>query len=184
MRTHTALQGTLVLLALASCCACFSLRGPADVHEALDRKLGVHLHEEFGFRSGFLTTKLAGGILRAASDEPVSLEGLSGFEIGVYSQTEHDARNSPGIDRFTLDGWDVVLRARDKEGEALFLVRRNGDSIREVLLLVRDQDEREIVVARLRGHLEQLLEQTVRAASRGKGRAAVARDVALVRSED
>jgi hypothetical protein len=83
-----------------------------------------------------------------------------------------------------LEGWDVILRARDKDGEALFLARRDGESIREVLLIVQDADEEEIVVARLKGRLERLLERTVHDACEGHGRAAVARDVAVVRHED
>ncbi len=73
----------LALAVLLPTLGCFAYREPAEVRDALDRRFGAGLEREFGFKAGFLTTKLAGGMLRLASDEPAATRGVSGVPLGV-----------------------------------------------------------------------------------------------------
>lgn len=167
-RTALALSAAIALAPSAGCIGSHSTR---DVRSAIDDQMGVRLDRDFGLKMGFLSTKLALGVVRLASDEPIPMRGLSGLELAVYSLPEGERSRKPlrGLIDLELDGWETVLRVRDDGGEALVLVRQNGDSIRGLLFVVQDDSDRQVLVARLRGRLERLLEDSLRAGFDGAG---------------
>lgn len=178
MKTSRILLVPAVAALLLSGAACFAYRGPREVRQALDAQLGVELDREFGFKVGFLGTKLALGVARLASEEPVPLSGLRRIELAVYS-IPGPGNSGRHLSDLKLKGWESVIRVRDAGGEAVVLVRQERDSIRGLLLVVQDhgEDDGQVMVARLSGSLERLLKGTVRDSLAGSGREGVRKGI-------
>lgn len=164
-----------VILAVTACAGCLTARGPIEVRDALRERYGFVPEREFGLRAGFLTTKLALGVARLASDEPIPGLGISGFEVATYRMPAADPTHRGGIRDLKIRGWAPVVRVRDRDGEAVILVREGGSSFRGLLVVSADPADDEIVVVRLRGRLERMLQGAVREAMGGAGSEAIAR---------
>ena len=84
------------------------------------------------------------------------------IRVGVY-KTEVlpplDDVDLPRLRRFREDGWEVAVKVRERDEMAWVLYRERHDTVRDLYVLVLSEDE--LVVARVQGHLNRLLERIV-----------------------
>ncbi len=156
------LLATAVLVTTAVACATY--RGPRGIESAIEDQFGANLEREFGLELGWTTTKIAGAIVaHDGGEEAGALDGITGIGVVVFKL--HQAAAQPArLDprRLDLGDFETVLDARDRDGQVLVLAKAHRGSIHEVLLLACDVEE--VVVARLRGDLDRLVERVTRAA--------------------
>jgi hypothetical protein len=164
-----ALVAALVALGLGT--SCLTYRGPRGVREQLESQMGVELDREFGIKLGFLSTKLASGIARMASDEPLPLRGISGIGVVTYNLPPSKDREQRSLRELKLDGWETLLRVRDHGDDATVLARMDGEHIRGLLFVVKDDDE--VTIAKIRGRLERMLETAINQSLEGRGPGAI-----------
>ena len=157
----------LVAAALASLAAgCFAYRGPRALESSLEDQMGAGLEREFGFKLGWTATKLTGTLVGRDGDaDDLSIRDLSGVAVAIYKVPAgaRGARLDPR--KLGLRRYETVLDVRDRDGQVLLLTRSRSDAIREALFVSVDREE--VVVARLRGRLDRLIERAVRGADDG-----------------
>jgi hypothetical protein len=151
---------------VASACGCMTYRGPRGVEAAIERKAAVELHREVGFKLGPISTKLAASLLHHWADDQV-IRDLSGIGVAVFEVTKHGGYPTQPITAKDLGvpGWQPMVESRSDGEQLLVLAKPEDGELREMMFLSIESDE--VVVARLKGHLDRLIEKTLAAADQG-----------------
>jgi hypothetical protein len=149
-------------LASVSC----MLHGPRDVERELSAAAGVELESDFGISLGRFGTWVARKVARSTDEVDFSLKGVKRVQVGVY-QVAGLRRGYENVRPLTMDHfsdqWTPVVRVREP-GEEVFVLTHQDDAdrIRGLLVVVTDQDE--WVIVRIKGKLDQVLEEAMRVA--------------------
>jgi hypothetical protein len=154
-----------------SATGCMTYRGPRGVEATIERKADVKLHREMGFKLGPLSTKIAVSVLHHWADDQ-DFRDLTGIGVAVFEVTRREGAPAQPITAKDLgaEGWRPMIENRS-EGEQLLVLAKPGDGeIREMIFLSIDNDE--VVVARLKGHLDRLIAKTLSAAEHDGARGA------------
>jgi hypothetical protein len=166
------LGAVLALALLAS--ACEGRISPASVRSEVIRQAGEPA-SEFELTLGRLTAALLRRGLGPRPDGSLPLEGLTGFELAVYGLPPGAAAEGLDFSRITPFGWENVVRYKEGGRSALVMIRRRGDTIRDLALVVAGGQE--VVYGRLRGKLPATLPQAIRDAVATGGTAPVKRQL-------
>ncbi len=176
MKARALLAAALGAALVAGGASCVTYRGPRGVEEAIEREIGADLDREFGLKLGWTSTRVVAALVRdGAEDDPLDLGGLTGLGVAVFGVPE-GARPPRRIDgrRLGLRGWETVLDVRDEGEQVLLLARGRGGEIRDALVVAYDGEE--VVLARLRGRLDRIVDRMLEGAeadgARGARRAA------------
>jgi hypothetical protein len=158
----------LIALGSLSGCGLVFYRGPQGVEGAIERQLGCKLDRQFGLKLGFATAPLASSIVRAMADEEDEgfLRELHLRQVGVaVFQVEKRRGREGALDarKLGLGDWDTLVRVREDGDQMLLLSKpsRKG-GIKEAVVVSYDGDE--VVLVRLKGDLDRLIEAAARAA--------------------
>jgi hypothetical protein len=158
----TSRAALFLLLALAlSSAACIGFRGPEQIRREISFNSGVELDREMGFtirRSGMWLVRAG---LRIAGEDEISLRGVRGVQVGIYQVRGSEMGRHPRIplEAGRFSDWDPVVRVHEEDEEVLVLVREKKGSIRRMLVVVSDDEE--LVVVRMKGKLESILEEAM-----------------------
>jgi hypothetical protein len=160
--------GALALFATG----CMTYRGPLGVEEAIERKAQVELHRELGIKLGPLSTKFAASFVHHSDGDQDFLRDVSGIALTVFEVTRH--KDAPA-GRITakdvgVEGWHPVLENRSEDEQLLLLAKPGNGEIREMMLVSIESDE--VVVIRLKGHLDRLIARTLAGADQDGARGA------------
>ena len=158
------------VLAIAAA-GCMTYRGPVGVEATIERKAHVELHREEGIKLGPLSTRIAAAIIHD-SDDDLDLRDLSGIGVVVYEVTNHTGAPAERITAKDLgvEGWRPMIESRSEGEQVLIFAKPGNGEIREMMLVSLDSDE--VVVARLKGHLDRLISKTLAAADHDGARGA------------
>jgi len=165
--TRIAAASALALFAAG----CMTYRGPVGVEATIEMKAQVELRREMGIKLGPLSTKFAASIVHDGDDD-LDLRDLTGIGVAVFEVTKHTGEPAQRLDAKDLgvEGWRPMIESRS-EGEQLLLLAKPGNGeIREMMLVSIESDE--VVVVRLKGHLDRLIEKTLVATDRDGARGA------------
>jgi hypothetical protein len=159
-----AFAGAAVLV--ASACGCMTYRGPRGVEAVIERKAAVELHREMGFKLGPISTKIAVSLVHHWADDQ-DFRDLSGIGVAVFEVTRHrgDPTQPITANDLGVPGWQPMVESRSDGEQLLVLAKPGNGELREIMFLSIDGDE--VVVARLKGHLDRLIEKTLAAADQG-----------------
>ncbi len=157
-------RSALAAALVAASAGCVTYRGPRGIESAIEDQIGANLEREFGLKLGWATTKLTGSIVAHDGDgDALAFQDVTGLGVAVFKVPEGATRRAaldPG--RLGLSGFETVLDARDRDGQVLVLARMRHDTVHEIVLVSCEDDE--VVIARLRGDLDGLLQRVTRAA--------------------
>lgn len=163
-------MGLAATLFVATGCGTVFYRGPHGVEGAIERQLGCDLERRFGLKLGFATARLASGVVRAAADEEddAFLKDLHLRQVGVAVFGVENRRGTEApLDarKLGLPDWDTLLRVKD-DGEQVLVLSRpaRAGGIKEAVLISYDGDE--VVLVRLKGDLDRLIQAAAAAAAR------------------
>jgi hypothetical protein len=158
---------------LSTGCGLAFYRGPAGMEGALERQLDCELNRDFGLKLGFLTAPLASGIVRRVADE----EGDEAFlrdlhlrkvAVAVF-HVEDQGGDVRGLDprKLGLSGWDTLVRVKESGEQVLVMSKagRNG-GIKDVVVVSYNGGE--VVLVRLKGDLDRLVQAAAEAAARDR----------------
>jgi hypothetical protein len=156
----------LLLVPALAGTACVRFHGPRDLRRELSESAGVRLEREMGFtvtRSGVWLARW--GMKRAEADMPVSLKGIKRAQVGIYNvgglARGSDERSPLEIEGL-LDGWQPWVKVHEDGEDVLVMVRERKGSVRGLVVVVAAEEE--WVLVRLKGDLEQILEEAIRLA--------------------
>jgi hypothetical protein len=141
-------------------------RGPRGVEATIERKAQVELHRELGFKLGPLTTKIAASILHH-EDSDQDFRDLTGIGVAVFEVTKHTGAPTERLDARDLgvEGWQPMIQTYSDGEQLLVLAKAGNGEIREMMVVSIEDDE--VVVAKLKGHLDRLIAKTLEAADHG-----------------
>ena len=154
-----------------SAAGCMTYRGPRGVEAAIERKGEVELHRETGFKLGPISTKITASILHH-NGEDQDFRDLSEIGIVVFEVTRHTGAVAQPITAkdLGLEGWRPMIESLSEGEQLLVLAKTRDGEIREMMFVSIESDE--VVVARLKGHLDRLIEKTLSAADHDGARGA------------
>jgi hypothetical protein len=163
--------GAVALVVALFAAGCMTYRGPRGVEAMIERKAEVELKRELGFKLGPLSTKIAVSILRHEDDD-TDFRDLSGIGVAVFEVTGHAGAHAQPITAadLGLTGWRPIVENRSDGEQVLLLAKPADGETREMMFLSIERDE--VVVARLKGHLDRLIAKTLAAAEHDGARGA------------
>jgi len=161
-------------LVLACSVACV-LRGPSGVRRDVARATGAEYEREFGLTLRRVSLALARWAIgpddagAAGEDAAVLLHGLRKVQVGVYKVKDGTCREGgAGIDPAALARWQPVVRVHEGGETVLVLLRAERGRTRDMLIVASEADE--LVIVRLAGQLDGLVEDALRYGLRQAGR--------------
>jgi hypothetical protein len=171
--------GLLVLgTAIASTPGCFWNPDIDDMVDALEIAVApAELDPQVQLRLGRATMGMARTALRWADhDDPDAvlagdiLDGIREVHLGIYEVWGlDDVPRLPRslVERLDLEGWNLIVEARDWRSAVWVLSQIQGDEVRGLYVVSLEADE--LVVVRLHGDLTRAIDAAVRGAMRGDG---------------
>ena len=123
--------------------------GPLDVQLSLTCSSGVLLKPKLALSTDGLTLSLLGSLAKA----PVPLQHILWLDFGMYEVAE-----SAGtlLAKFDPWGWERIVRTREENSETSVFVQKGNHPMGGMLMVARDGSE--VIITRLFGHLDKLLE--------------------------
>jgi hypothetical protein len=123
---------------------------------------------------GPLTMALArtvSGFIPDAGEARTYLRDVSKVQVAVY-ETRGDVRaaslQTPArLQQLLDDGWEMAVRVREDNEMVWLLYRVDGDSVREMFVVVLGDEE--LVLVRVKGHLERIMAQALEDINDGDG---------------
>jgi hypothetical protein len=151
----------LLLAAILSGTACIGFRGPEQIRKEISFNSGVKLDREMGFtvrRSGMWLVRMG---LRIAGKDEISLRGVRRIEVGIYQVrgSESGGHIEVPLEARSFSDWDPVVRVHEDDEDVLVMVREKKGSVRNMLVVVSDDEE--LVIVRMKGRLDDILEEAM-----------------------
>jgi uncharacterized protein DUF4252 len=154
--------GLASVLAALAAPGCFSSSELANVRYDLQHQLpGASFKKNVEFSCGPVLLTLARTvttIIPGAREARPYLSGVSQVSIGVYDahvDSLGDVRMPKRLQSLIDDGWETAIRVRDNHEAAWLLYRPDEDRVKEIFIVVLDDDE--LVLVKARGNLEHLV---------------------------
>lgn len=148
----------LILLMAAPAC---SLRGPEKIRRQISQSTGTEYSREIGITLGRVGLAVARMALDEGDEELRVLENLSKIRVGVY-QVKSRPEN-PGeleLGQLAMVDWEPMVRISEDDENVLVLLKRKKGEVREMLVVVDDSEE--LVIVRMKGRLDDVLEKAAR----------------------
>jgi len=151
--------------------------GPGDIKRDVQHTTGNDLDMDFGVtvgRSGMAFARWIAG----KSDEQIPLEGIKKVELGVYEVIDPTPGERRAINSLQWPGWIPVVEiygeedgldaAASDDGESddgsadvLILFQYDEGQLERMLMLIEEDDDDRLVIVRISGKLNQLIEQVI-----------------------
>jgi hypothetical protein len=125
--------------------------------------------------------RTATGIIPDASEAHDYLREVSRVQVAVY-----EMEGTPGdfiletperLQELLDDGWEQAVRVREDDQVVWLLYRIDGESVRELFVVVVDDEE--LVLVKVKGHLDRLLARAIQSSDDNKWYLHGTRDVHL-----
>ncbi|MBO6573973.1 MAG: DUF4252 domain-containing protein [Rhodothermales bacterium] len=157
----------LLLILAPTLAGCFYSREIAHIREDIEDILGARFEREVVVKVGprlFRTVSWISGRVPDVYAQMASdyVREIDRVKVGVYSVEKQPTRSDlrfNRVPRFKRSGWEVAVRVEDDSETVWVLYRERYDSIRDMLVLVLNRDE--LVIARIEGHLNELVSMAV-----------------------
>lgn len=154
----------LFFLAMLLCSGCFYSREIAhirtDVEDILDARFDQEVVVTVGPRAfrtiSWIARRVPDVYAQMASDYVGEIDRV---KVGVYTVRDRPTHRTLAMDkvpRFRRSGWEVAVRVEEDEDTVWVLYRERYGSIRDMLVLALNDDE--FVIARVQGHLNELVQ--------------------------
>jgi hypothetical protein len=103
------------------------------------------------------------GFIPDAREARPYLRDVSKVQVAVY-ETSGDVRASAvetpaRLQEMLDDGWEMAVRVREDDEMVWLLYRIDGDSVREMFVVVMGDEE--LVLVRVKGHLERIMAEAL-----------------------
>jgi len=154
-----AISGGLVIL---SSPGCFWSPELANVRHDLERQLpGASFDKNVELSLGpvMLTcARVVTSMIPGAREARPYLSGVSRVEVGVYEahiDSLSDLHMPKRLQSLLQDGWETAVRTRDDHEAVWLLYRPDGERVKEIFVVVLNDDE--LVMVKARGNLERLV---------------------------
>jgi len=148
---------------------CFYSREISQTRRDLERSYpGLELDQQVVVSIGPLGLRTAGWIAGFVPEEEAQLASryireVQRVKVGVYEVDRLGAARDfdpAALERFERGGWETAARIREDDELVWVMYRERRDTVRDLYVVVLDGDE--LILARVQGRLNRLMEQVVR----------------------
>jgi len=148
-------------LPLVFLAGCMPFNGPGDVRRDIQASTGMEFDRTFGMTVGRMGMGIARWAVRQSDETDIPLEGIRKVEIGVYDITETGDRSILASGAGALwPEWSSLVEVHDDGEDVLVMSQRQDGSMRRLLFVIHGGDE--MVLVRVTGDLEPMIEQVIR----------------------
>ncbi|MCB0720266.1 MAG: DUF4252 domain-containing protein [Bacteroidetes bacterium] len=155
------------LLLVTSLSGCFYSREMARTRHDIERvNPGLDFKRGMSMNLGPFSLRLARWILRRVDDEDAweateYLSEVRRVKVGIYPRRDSRGELSrmPTLRRFESRGWELAVRANEEGESVMIYYRERHDTVSDMFAVVVSDDE--LVVARIEGRLNRLLEKAM-----------------------
>jgi hypothetical protein len=159
-----------VLCAAILLSGCIYSREINNTRREIERQApSAEFHRVITVNLGPFGVRLARWITARVDREDEDLQRVSRYlrdvrriKVGVFrNRGAHGAQlgDIPSLRRFQRRGWEVAVAARDDDEQLWLMYREKRGSISDIYAIVQEDDE--LVIARIQGHLTDLLESAI-----------------------
>jgi uncharacterized protein DUF4252 len=157
----------LLVVCLPLLSGCIYSREIANIRDDIEEIMDARFEREVVVSLGPRMFRTASWIARQVPDVYAQMASdyvgeIDRVKVGVYRVAEQPTSRQLRIDqipRFRRSGWEVAVRVEEDGQTVWVLYRERHESIRDMLVLVLDDSE--LVIARVRGHLNELVQMAV-----------------------
>jgi Domain of unknown function (DUF4252) len=158
------MRGMAVALGLAVLASPGCFGGPefSGIRHDLESQLpgaSFQKNVELSFGPVMLTlARVVTAVIPGAREARPWLRGVSRVQVGVYEShidSIAELHMPKRLQSLIDDGWETAVRVRDDHEAVWLLYRPDGEKVREIFVVVLNNDE--LVLVKARGHLERLV---------------------------
>lgn len=160
-RRLRALASALSLLLLAGCYTPFS---PERVRHEIVRQTGADPQTSFQVKLGGATMRLVKTVASKAAGEPINFGGITRIDLALF---EAPPGKPLDFTRMRIWGWDKLIQARDGDRSFMVLVRTNGETLGDLVLVAENGNQ--VLYGRLKGKLDRNLPTALERAMKVSG---------------
>jgi hypothetical protein len=132
-----------------------------------DELPGSRFDRQIVLNIGSGTLRTAGWLTSLIPDEDMEevrqyLDDVERVKVGIYdteSLPDDGPAGAPMLSEMIERGWKVAVRVRDERDRVWLMYRSHRDRIRALFVIVLNEDS--LVIARVEGHLDRILERAV-----------------------
>jgi len=143
--------------------ACVGFRGPADIKRDVERRTASDLDREFGisiYPASMVFVRWA--MRHADEDDEISLRGVKKVQVGVYVRDGDSVRLDRHLRPSDFPGLTPMVQVRGDDERVLVMAEIRDERMRRMIVVVDDLDE--VVIVRVKGDLDDMIEDTIRMA--------------------
>lgn len=163
MRKPTTVILAPALLLLAAGCV-MPYNGPNGVRREVQQATGRHYDKTFAVTVGRSALAVARWAIDEDEEAEEILKGLKKVELGLYEAQSgrEEAGGSGAVTAGILPGWSPLVELHAEAGEHVLVLSESGrdGSIRRLVVLV--EDGRELIIVRIKGDLDRIVEEAIR----------------------
>ena len=127
---------------------CASTFNPQSWRREIERQTGSRPATSFEFNLDGTTMQLARTLVSKVAGEQVRFGGLDRIDLAVF---ELPSGKRLDIDKVRHRGWDKFVQTRTESTDLLILVRSNGETLADLVLVAQGEDQ--VMYGRLKGAL-------------------------------
>ncbi len=128
---------------------------------------GAEFDQKIVLSIGSFGLRAAGWFVDLADDDDIEnlsryVSDIDRIKVGIYDTESLPAipgAGSPILRELVDQGWEPAVQVREEGEHVWILYRARRDRIRDVLVIVLNDEE--LVIARLKGHLDRLVKRAV-----------------------
>ena len=142
---------------------CVGFRGPADIKRDVERRTASDLDREFGisiYPASMVFVRWA--VRHADKDDAVSLRGVKKVQVGVYVRADEGVRLDRHLVPSDFPDLTPMVQVREDDERVLVMAEIRDERMRRMIVVVDDLDE--VVIVRVKGDLDDMIEDTIRMA--------------------
>ena len=159
--------GLLLAVVLATS-GCIYSREISNTRRAIEEEIpGSQFDRKIVLSIGSGTLRTAGWLTSLIPDDDMEevrryLDDVKRIKVGIYeteSLPDDGPPGAPMLSDMVERGWEVAVRLRDERDRVWLLYRSHRDRIRALFVIVLNEDN--LVIARVEGHLDRIVQRAM-----------------------
>ncbi len=161
--------GVILLLVVGlATSGCIYSREISNTRRVIEEEIpGSQFDRKMVLNIGSGTLRTAGWLTSLIPDDDMEevrryLDDVERIKVGIYeteSLPDDGPSGAPMLSDMVERGWEVAVRVRDEQDRVWLMYRSHRDRVRALFVIVLNEDN--LVIARVEGHLDRILQRAM-----------------------
>ncbi|MDX1739797.1 MAG: DUF4252 domain-containing protein [Rhodothermales bacterium] len=166
---HSPVLASILFLVLAlATSGCIYSREISNTRRVIEDEIpGSQFDRKIVLSIGSGTLRTAGWLTSLIPDEDMEevrlyLDDVERIKVGIYeteSLPDDGSSGAPMLSDMVERGWEVAVRVRDERDRVWLMYRSHRNRVRALFVIVLNEDN--LVIARVEGHLDRILQRAM-----------------------